>query len=135
MSDKQRTPSSAELVTTAEDGAKAADDGIDYSQYIVILEREREWRRLNPDLWCQIENYALNEALHQRQFAIKHILERVRWKDYADKQGNPVRVSNDFAPIWSRILVKKHPEIKPFIKLRPSIYDEARLGIGLSEVM
>lgn len=135
MPDKQKTPSPAKLVAAEGDGATKTADEIDYAKYTAVLEREREWRRLNPDLWRQVEGYALNETNHKRRFAIKRVLEWIRWHDYADNEGKPVRVSNDYAPIWSRILVLKFPEMKPFIKLRPSVYDDDKLSIGLSEVI
>lgn len=126
---RKKTPLAA-----ATANGEVADKVADYSQYTDVLRREREWRRLNPGLWRQIEAYALEEARHRRRFAIKTVMEWIRWHDYTDNEGKTVRVSNSYAPIWSRILVMKHPEIQEFIELRPSVYDEDRLGIGISAV-
>lgn len=129
MPDKQKTPSPAELVAAADDGAKTADE-IDYAHCMAKLRACREWIRLNPDRVADMERYAMNEAAHGRKFAIKTIIERIRWFDYVNSAGQPVKISNDYAPIFARMLIDKHPELAQFIQTRPSMFD--RLGVGVS---
>ena len=117
-------PDSAKFADVAENRGGAIDSKeIDESKYIAVLNKEREWRRMNPKLWSDIEAWALNEAKHGRKFAMQTAIERIRWKDYAGSDGRTVRVSNDFGAIWARVLIAKHPEIKPFVTMRPSVYD------------
>lgn len=108
----------------AGDGGAKAGENADNAKYKAMLKREREWRSLNPRLWNEIVEWALGEATAGRKFAMQTALERVRWKDYADDEGNPTRVSNDFGAIWARLLVAMHPEVRPFVTMRPSVYDE-----------
>ncbi|WP_198666452.1 hypothetical protein [Paratractidigestivibacter faecalis] len=117
------TPVPAMLGGDAGDGGARAGENADNAKYKATLLREREWRRLNPRLWSEIEAWALAEAAAGRKFAMQTALERVRWKDYANDEGNPTKVPNDFGAIWARLLVATHPEVRPFVTMRPSVYD------------
>lgn len=117
-------PGSTGLVAKAETRGEDADlKEIDKEKYIAVLSKEREWRKQNSQLWSDIEAWALNEAEHGRKFAMQTAIERIRWKDYAGSDGRTVRVSNDFGAIWARVLIAKHPEIRQFVTIRPSVYD------------
>lgn len=123
MRSRKSAPAPAELVDVAggggiEDGSKA-----DTEKYMAKVRAAREWIRLNPALWEGIEAWALNEAGHQRKFAMQTALERIRWKDRVGDEGRPTKVSNDYGAIWARMLVAKHPEVKPYVTMRPSVYD------------
>ena len=117
------TPVPAMLGGDAGDGGANAGENADNAKYKATLKREREWRSLNPRLWNEIVEWALGEAAAGRKFAMQTALERVRWKDYADEEGNPTRVSNDFGAIWARRIIAEHPETRPFIVTRPSVFD------------
>lgn len=117
------TPVPAMLGGDAGDGGAKAGENADNAKYMATIRREREWRRLNPRLWHEIVEWALGEAAAGRKFAMQTAIERVRWKDYADEEGNPTRVSNDFGAIWARLIIAKHPETRPFIVTRPSVFD------------
>ena len=123
MRSRKSAPAPAELTAAAggggiEDGSKA-----DTEKYMAKIRAAREWIRLNPALWEGIEAWALNEAGHQRKFAMQTVLERIRWKDHVDDEGRPTKVSNDYGAIWARMLVAKHPEVEPYVTMRPSVYD------------
>lgn len=118
---KEKPAVESSLATDTEAGIKQAD-------YIRrTMEQEREWRRLNPDLWNKIEQWAVDEAQNQRPFSMQLLAEKIRFKDYADAEGNPVKVSNNFLAIWARRLIKDHPELIPFVRTRPSVFDGVEL--------
>lgn len=124
MRAKKSAPASAELEAAADgegikDGSKA-----DTEKYMAKVRAAREWIRLNPGLWDDIEAWALNEAGHQRKFAMQTALERIRWYSFVDDEGQPTKVSNDYGAIWARMLVARHPEVKPYVTTRPSVYDQ-----------
>lgn len=123
MRSRKSAPAPAELVAAA--GGGGIDDGskADTEKYMAKIRAAREWIRLNPALWEGIEAWALNEAAHQRKFAMQTALERIRWKDRVDDEGRPTKVSNDYGAIWARMLVARHPEVKPYVTIRPSVYD------------
>lgn len=121
---KKSAPASAELTAAADgegikDGSKA-----DTEKYMAKVYAAHEWIRLNRELWDGIEAWALNEAKHQRKFAMQTALERIRWKDYTDSTGQPTKVSNDYGAIWARMLIAKHPAVAPYVTTRPSVYDK-----------
>ncbi|WP_165174015.1 hypothetical protein [Adlercreutzia sp. ZJ242] len=124
MKAKRAAPASAELEAAADGGGIKDGSKADTDKYMAKVRAAREWIRLNPGLWDGIEAWALNEAEHQRKFAIQTALERIRWKDYVDNAGQPTKVSNDYGAIWARMLMAKHPEIEPYITTRPSVYDK-----------
>lgn len=123
MRSRKSAPAPAELTAAA--GGEGMEDGpkADTEKYMAKIRAAREWIRLNPALWEGIEAWALNEAGHQRKFAMQTALERTRWKDRVDDEGRPTKVSNDYGAIWARMLVAKHPEIEPYVTMRPSVYD------------
>lgn len=91
---------------------------------LTIIESEKEWRRMNPALFIQeVENYAVHEMEQMRPFSMQRILERIRWKDHVNDAGQPVKVSNDYGAIWARLLLKKYPSMKHFLRVKPSIFD------------
>ena len=45
-------------------------------------------------------------------------------KDFTDRRGCGTRINNVIAPALARRLVKAHPEVRPFVKLRRSMVDE-----------
>lgn len=85
--------------------------------------RADEWMRLNPEIWSKFTAYALNEAKHKRRVSVKWLIEDVRKHDYVNRAGDTCKVNNNFAPIFARRLIKEHPELKPFIETRRSMYD------------
>ena len=107
-----------------QNGTEDTSEGGKRDHYIAILNREKQWRYENPDLWAELERVALNEVNHQRKFSVQLLIERLRWHDRVDSDGKPVSISNDWCPIWARVLVKKHPIIKQYISMRSSVYDE-----------
>jgi len=85
--------------------------------------KARLFRSLNPDLFAKLEKHALNETAHKRRFSVQRWIEEVRWKDHVNRIGESVKINNDFAPIFARMLVTEHPEVRGFIELRKSVYD------------
>lgn len=123
MCANESAPVAAELETAASnEGTKDGSNAVD-EKYKAKVRGAKEWQRLNPALWSEIEAWALNEAANQRKFAMQTALERIRWKDYVDDAGQQTKVSNDYGAIWARQLIAKHPEIKPYVTMRPSVYD------------
>lgn len=100
----------------------------DYSKYTAELRAEREWRRLNRELWEQeVEAWAIAEAAAGRKFSMAEAVQRIRWRDRVDGRGDDVRVNDHWAPIWSRILVAKHPQVKPYIVQKRTPWDDPRI--------
>ena len=65
----------------------------------------------------------LESASRQRHISIKQLMENARAKDFTGLDGEPVKLNNNFAPIFARLLVKRYPHIKPYLEMRRSSYD------------
>lgn len=101
----------------------------DLTRYIDTLFSEREWRRNNAELWAsEVEAWAVSEAAAGRRFSVQAAMERIRWKDRVDTNGKDVQVNDHFSPIWGRILVKLHPEVKPFLKMKKTPWDSPEIA-------
>lgn len=129
MPREKEAPSSVELETTTDNGANGAVDGseTDYGHCMSRLRAFCGWCRANPRLIEAIEDYALNEASQGKKFAVKAIVEWIRWHDYVDDSGQPVKLSNDYAPMLARMLIRKYPQVREYIEIRPSMYDKVLL--------
>lgn len=101
------------------------DQTPDYSKYTAELMREREWRRLNSELWeNEVEAWALAEAAAGRRFSVSEAIQKIRWRDRIDGEGHDVRVNDHWAPIWSRILVAKYPQVKQYVVQKKTPWDD-----------
>lgn len=109
------------------EGNEQQPSGIDYEKYRQTIRKEKEWRGQNKELWRHIETWALNEARHRRKFAVQQKIEEIRWKDYVNDAGQSVKVSNNYGAIWTRLLVAMHPEIRPFVTMKKSVFDEMEI--------
>lgn len=121
-------PSEAGTQWDAGDTSADAMPTLDYAKYTAELMREREWRRVNLELWeAEVEAWALAEAAAGRKFSVAEAIQRIRWCDRVDGRGDDVRVNDHWAPIWSRILVMRHPEVKPYIVQKRTPWDDPRI--------
>ena len=87
------------------------------------LYRFKVWRYDNPQAWALIVAHALDLAAKGQPISAQALLESVRKKSFVDRFGNDTRANNSHAPIIARVLVREHPETRPFIELRRSVYD------------
>lgn len=86
--------------------------------------RALEWIRRNPGIWDRFKRYAQNEAKHERRVSVQWLLEDVRRFDRVDNAGDAVKVNNSFGPVFARQLAADCPDVKPYIALRRSRFDE-----------
>ena len=84
-----------------------------------------EWRKRNEKLFNdKIVLPALNDAAHGRPVLIKAYCEDIRRKDRVDSTGQPVKVQNNHASIFARMVWVEHPEVRPHLRLRKSGWDD-----------
>lgn len=83
-----------------------------------------EFRRRNPEFWHDLKAWALNEAAHMRRFSVSYFVEHYRWQDRVNSEGEPFKINDHYIPIWARMLVSEHPELRGFIELRKSAWDD-----------
>lgn len=106
------------------------DNAQSHSQYnapgsnkALVFFRACEWRDLNPEIWDSWVQAAVNEARHKRRFSMQFVIEQTRKYDRVNRNGEPVKINNSFAPIWARMLATERPELRGYIELRKSEWD------------
>lgn len=122
-------PSEAGTQWGAGDTSDGQNDPMpDYSKYIATLQAEREWRRLNRELWAvEVEGWALAEAAAGRKFSVAEAIQRIRWRDHVDDDGNPAKPNDHYGPVWSRLLTRLHPELEQYVVQRHTPWDDEPL--------
>lgn len=121
--DEKKTPRAVRSEAATAGGASTTDKAR-REKCKAILEHERAWVLANPGVFERIMAWAENNVKNGQAFAMQTAVERARWFDVVDKAGQPVRVSNDFASIWSRRLIARVPAAARFVRTRPSAFDE-----------
>ena len=87
------------------------------------IARAEHWISENPQAWAVMTETALHEAACKRHFSMQWIVEQIRRKDYVTRAGEPCKVQNSFVPVFTRIMCKQHPEIRPYLEMRKSQFD------------
>lgn len=85
-----------------------------------------DWMGSNPDAMRYIERRALEETAAGRRFSVRLLLEEARKRGFSDREGRGTKINNVIAPAVARALIREHPEVRPFVKLRRSMVDEVR---------
>ena len=118
-------PTPVQLGGTAEvgDGEGHALDEHSIARARRTMNEAEEWRRLNPDRYAWIEGRLLDAAHHGRKMSVRECAERIRWHDFTDIEGRPVRLSNTITGALARMLVRDHPEARGSLILRRSTLD------------
>ena len=81
------------------------------------------WRAANPEAWEFIEREAVAAMEAGRKFSIRPFVERLRWQDRANAEGNRVGVPNVIVPCFVRQLMEDYPDMVPLITRRHSKID------------
>ncbi|MFR1323216.1 MAG: hypothetical protein ACLSBA_10030 [Adlercreutzia equolifaciens] len=82
------------------------------------------WADLNPDALSFVESRAATEAAAEHPVSVRALLEDVRRKDFADREGRPTRVNNSISAALGRLLVERNPALGPWVAFRQSVVDE-----------
>lgn len=86
--------------------------------------KAEQWTVNNPFAWSHLVRICLREAEHKRKFGTNWAIEETRKKDFTTSDGERFKISNSYSPVFGRMIVKEHPEVRPYIILHKSIVDE-----------
>lgn len=81
------------------------------------------WRAANPEAWAYIEREAVAAMEAGREFSIRPFVERLRWQDRVNSEGNRVGIPNAIVPCFVRQLMEDHPGMVPLITHQRSKLD------------
>ncbi len=70
-----------------------------------------------------IRDIAAREVAAQRHFTMQYIMEELRRRPSADRDGAEVKINNTYAPAYARLLLHDFPECRPYLELRKSRFD------------
>ena len=83
------------------------------------------WKNANPEIWKQVEKYALEMARARRRFGIKAIFERVRWWCAIETNGKyEFKLNNNYTACAVRYLEKVYPELRGLFAKRRAQCDD-----------
>ena len=86
-------------------------------------DRFKEENQGRGGAWEYVERRAREMYEDGVRISGRALLEDVRRRDLADRDGRPVRANNNFAAILARDLIRLHPEYRPRVELRPCVFD------------
>lgn len=82
------------------------------------------WCREEVDAYDFLKTYALARAAEERRFSGQELAELVRNHDFTNhRTGEPTTINNDLVAWLVRELVKRYPQLRPFVTTRQSIFD------------
>lgn len=104
-----------------EDRPKYTAEQLDRAE--VVLHRFWRWREDNPSAWKFAEALALDKAAQGQRVSSRMLIEAIRGRDFATKDGQPTQTDNSYATVLGRVLAAEHPEISPHLERRRSAFD------------
>ena len=73
--------------------------------------------------WTFFENTAAKLYWAGKPISARGIIEDMREMDFADREGMPVVVDNNYGAPAARLLLRAHPEYGELLELRKSVFD------------
>ena len=65
------------------------------------------WRAANQEAWAYIEREAVAAMKAGRKFSIRPLVERLRWQDLVNADGDSVGIPNVIVPCFVRQLISR----------------------------
>lgn len=94
----------------------------EFEQGMELVDKAREWVRLNPLAWKDMEYQAAYYASMGRRFSIAKLAEDARASRRL-KGVDEFALNNDLRAPLARMLLRMHPEFEPYIETRQSKSD------------
>ena len=89
---------------------------------MALADKAKEWVRLNRSAWAEMEYQAAWYVSQNRRFSIAKLAEDARASRRL-KGVDEFALNNDLRAPMARMLIKKHPDWKPYIETRESKVD------------
>ena len=83
-----------------------------------IEERFSRFHEKNPHVYEALRTVALWCLKNDLRMGMKAIYERVRWEFGIKTDGQPYKLNNDFAALYSRALMENEPQLDGFFETR-----------------
>lgn len=76
-----------------------------------------EWMARHPEAFRLFERFALQAVARQRRFAIKLLVERVRWEHHVERDEE-FKINNNYPAYIIRRIIELHPEVDRYVERR-----------------
>ena len=78
-----------------------------------------EFHQENPDVYLELVAAARRlKKAGREKYGINSLIEVVRWHRALVTTGDDYKINNNFAPFYSRLIMRKEPDLKDFFFLR-----------------
>lgn len=111
------------IASRTETPAKSPDMASRREKAILLLSRFDAWAAKNELALQAIDEQARRCALGGEYGSVQYWVEIVRSKGICSDAGQPFSISNDYAAVLGRKLIRKHPELSGTLNLRASVLD------------
>lgn len=73
----------------------------------------------NPHVYDEFRSRVFRmRATGRTRYSARTIMESMRWDYHIVTTGKPFKISNDFIPVYARLLIHRHPEFRNFFSLK-----------------
>lgn len=92
------------------------------------LDRFKKFHSENPHVYTKFKSLVSDmKASGRKKYSARTIFEVMRWSYDLKTKSDDFKISNDFIPIYVRLLVYHKPELRDFFSLK-GVNDEFGMG-------
>lgn len=89
-----------------------------------LVEKSCRFIEDHPDFWEYINELAAHDYARYERMSIKRYMELARYRfKITAPEGEDYGMANAMAPVFTRLLVREHPEYEKCIHTAPSMVD------------
>lgn len=95
-----------------------------------MADEAKEWLDANPGMWSSLVEFAMAEARAKRRFSISEWVEFTRYRRHVNPT-TPFKIKHSIRAVLARLLVREHPEVRPYMSTSKSILDVEQWELSL----
>lgn len=95
-----------------------------------MADTAKRWLDANPGMWEDLVAFALHEARAKRRFSVSEWVEHIRYRRHA-KGVDGFKVVHCIRAVLARLLIREHPEVRPYMRTAKSVLDEEEWQLSL----
>lgn len=90
----------------------------DLGTTLTIDQQFRRFHRLNPHIYANLRQMALDAQVKGQTFGIKALFEILRWQYGQATQGEPFKLNNNYTALYARMLMHREPALAGYFETR-----------------
>lgn len=91
-----------------------------------IVEKTLEFHKAHPEAYELFKKFAREAQLRRKRFGGNAIIQRMRWETLWNHDGDEFKINNNWAPVFTRMLIHEDPAFANFFEIRRTpgtVYD------------